>query len=48
MLDMDDEKLKNEIDEIMKSVDQAMQNIEELGLTKDEDPTEINNDEHPL
>jgi len=45
MIDMDDEKLKNEIDEITKSVDHVMRKIEGLGLTKNEDPTEIKNEE---
>jgi hypothetical protein len=45
MIDMDDEKLKNEIDEITKSVDHVMREIEGLGLIKNEDPTEIKNEE---
>jgi hypothetical protein len=44
MIDMDDEKLKAEIDEIMKSVDSVMRRIEDLGLIKNEDPSEIKNE----
>ena len=45
MIDMDDEKLKDEIDDIMKSVDHVMKKIEDLGLIKNDDPTEIKTEE---
>ncbi len=40
MEDLDDKKLKNEIDEIMKSVDQVVENLDQQGFgeKKEEEP----------
>ncbi|MFH2218083.1 MAG: hypothetical protein ABII68_00285 [Pseudomonadota bacterium] len=38
MSDIDDEKLKDEIDEIMKNVDKIIKNIETLYPVNDETP----------
>lgn len=40
MNDIDDEKLKDEIDEIMKNVDKIITNLETLYPVKDETPEE--------
>lgn len=40
MSDIDDEKLKDEIDEIMKNVDKIIKNIETLYPVNDETPEE--------
>ena len=44
MPDIDDKKLKEEIDEILKRVDAILKNIDELDTAKKEEPKQNENE----